>query len=136
MIQRIGIVSSINYFKKSKIQSFIKKIYDTYGTYPAILSGGNTEGSDMAIKKSALDFNFNYVEYNPSYTGYGMYSAMPSDYYGKPYHYSHPMHRYKELVNNSQKLIVFIDSKEGIETPLQYMITYAQKRKKDIVLID
>jgi hypothetical protein len=48
-----------------------------------VLGQGGAEGAPYMIKKYSLEFGLPYMEYNASYTGKNMYSAMPEVYYGK-----------------------------------------------------
>jgi len=109
-MEHIAIFGTTTYFKKSSIISLLAKLKKTYGPkYLTINTSGNQEGADPIIKKISLELGFYVKEYNPSYTGYHMYSAESREYYGKSFHISHIYHRYNQLFRNSTKIIIFAE---------------------------
>lgn len=134
-MSKIGMTGSLSFTNQLAISSIFQSIKRQYGTYAEIFTGGNDTGADLLIKKLALELGFPFKEFNPSFTGFKMYSAMPESYYGKGYHYSHLMDRYKQLVNCCEYLIIFIEKGIDVSPDLKYAIQRAQKLKKKIVVI-
>lgn len=125
---KIAITGENDYPSKRKIMQFMKKLKDKYGPTVTVLSGGVTEPEKLA-KKYALELGFTYKEYNPSFLGEKMYSAMPSDYYGKGQHYSHYFDRYRHMVTATEYLVIFQKKSKTLEPTLQYLIKEAEKKK-------
>ena len=127
-MEKIGIVGSKDYFSQRKVAEFIRKIHSQFGPTAIIMSGGNDQGAERWAKKYALEFNMQYQEYNPSFTGQRMYSAMPESYFGKGFHPSHFYDRYRILLNNVDKLIIFVHQSGKLESDLEYLHKNAIKR--------
>lgn len=134
-MSKIGLIGSPSFNNQTTIFNIFKKIKGKYGPYAEILSGGTNTGAEYLVKKIALELGFQYKEYNPSYTGMKIYSAMPREYYGKGYHFSHLTDRYKHLVNECAYIIVFLEKGINLPPELKYAIQYAQKNKKKLVII-
>lgn len=132
----IGIIGTESYKNIIPIRDLFKKIKGNFGTHATILSGGNDTGVENIAKKLALELNLNYKEYNPSYTGHRINSALPREYYGKGYHYSHLMDRYKRLVISCDYLFIFIDKENSLTKELEYAQKYALKLKKKIKIMN
>jgi peroxiredoxin len=69
------------------------------------------------------------MDYNLSFTGKNLYSAMDTSYYKKEFHISHYSNRYKQLIFNSDKVVLF-----GVPRSFKPVIKYLQK--KPFVLIN
>lgn len=102
--------------------------------YITILGGGNIQGADYLIKKATLEIGFNYKEFNPAHTAFNEYSALPKYRYGKGYKPLNFATRYADLVKESDKLIVFYNTKvkDGF---LETAIKQAEKLKKPLVIM-
>lgn len=133
---RIGLYGTPSYSDTNKIVKIFTLIRSQNGSFATINSAGNDTGADYLVKKLALELNYTFKEFNPSYTGKRMYSAMDESYYGKGYHYSHLVDRYKHLIYNSDYICVFIE--KGIKPPkdLQFSLDFAVKKNKKIVIIN
>lgn len=136
----IAVIGSKDYISEIKVGKFIKKIKDQFGPTATIFSGGNDAGAERWAKKYSLEFGLQYKEFNPSFTGYRMYSALEESYYGKGFHSSHFYDRYKQMLYNTDRLIVFVnkwnDTRSAvkktygsIEADLEFAIKFAEKRK-------
>lgn len=134
-MRRIAITGSLNYVKESKIRKAIRKIYEQYGDTATILSGGTDRGPETWVKKYALEFGLKYKEYNPSYTGQRMYSALDESYYGKGYHMSHTYDRYKRMLWNTDDLVVFLPENWKTEEELVYLLKLAKKRNIKTLIV-
>jgi len=132
---KIGIVGSADFIRESKIAKFIKHVYDSYGPTATINSGGSDLGPERWAKKYALEFNLKFKEFNPSYTGYKMYSAMDEAYYGKKFHMSQLYHRYKQLIIQSDCIFIFHPKTTGVPDILKYVIKECKKFNKPCVLV-
>lgn len=132
----IAIIGSEDYVKESKVALFIKKIKDQFGNTATILSGGNDNGAEKWVKKYSLDFGLRYKEFNPSFTGYRMYSALEEEYYGKGFHPSHYYDRYRRMVSESDRMIVFSPNPNRIEKELEYVLKLAKKAKINSIIVN
>lgn len=101
---KIAIIGPETFQKKKKVKELIFKIKKLYPE-AKITSGGNKSGIEYEVKKNALLFEMEYLEFNPSYTGYNLYSALNESYYGKGYHFTQELDRYRILVRQSDKII-------------------------------
>jgi hypothetical protein len=135
---KIAITGSADYVKESKVAKFIKKIYDTYGPTATILSGGEDRGPEYWSKKYCLEFGMKYKEYNPSYTGMRMYSALNESYYGKKYHISHIYDRYKRMLYDADKLVIFNSDNSSKESNviIENVIKTSEKLKIKPIIIN
>jgi len=103
---RIAIIGSKTCFKTKKVKEFLYKVKTTFGSTATILSGGNQEGIERDVKKFAIEFQIPYQEFNPSFSGKNLYSALSDEYYTKGYHASHFGHRYECMLSRTDKLII------------------------------
>jgi len=86
------------------------------------------------IRKYALEFGMNYKEYNPSYSGYNLYSAMPKTYYGKSYHFSQLHHRMKLIAQNCDYMII-MTNESTLDPFLKTAYSNINKQNKPVVLL-
>jgi hypothetical protein len=130
----VGMIGSKQYPYDFKVREFVSLLRRRFGTTPIVLSGGEKTGAEPAVKKYALQFGMDYREFNPSYTGHNLYSMMEESYYGKPYHFTHLIHRYQEMIRRCDYLVIF--KEEGVEDKaLEAAEKAAQKKGIKIVLI-
>ena len=73
---KVAIIGSKDWQSRRKIQEVISRLKQMDESV-TILGQGGKEGAPLMVKKYALEFNMNYVEFNPSYTGRNLYSAIP-----------------------------------------------------------
>lgn len=128
----VGIIGSKDWNNKTLIGDLLinlknKKISE-------IRTSGRKYGADPIVKKLALSMGFNYKEFNPSFEGVNLYSAMPESYYGRPYHYTQLLHRMDMLVRNVDRIVVLSPSvkKDG---ELTRAVQYANKLNKPVLII-
>lgn len=117
--------------KDKKIKELLFKIKQQFGNLVIIASGGNRIGAEASVKKIALEFGMNYVEYNPSFSGHNQYSVQPPEYFGKKYHHSHYFDRYKQMVLSIDRLVVVVD--ETVKDPA--IKAFLKKVKVPTILI-
>jgi len=135
-MNNIGIIGTETYHNQSEIIKIFQLIKRQFGPYVTILSGGNSTGVEHIAKKMALELNMSYKEFNPSYTGYKMYSAMDEQYYGKKYHMSHLSDRYKHLIYECDYLIIFIEKGNTLTFELSYAKKLAEKSNKKLLILN
>lgn len=105
---KIGIICSQSYQNKLQIQSFFSQIKEL-PNHITINSPGAKLGGDPYVKELTFDLNFTYQEYNPVYTPWNQYSALPTYRHGKKYSPKYIFSRYYDLIKNSDKLIIFVE---------------------------
>lgn len=132
---KIAVCGSKDYVSERKVAELIKKVYDQFGPTATIISGGSESGTEKWAKKYALEFNLKYLEYNPSFTGHKMYSALPEDYYGKGFHISHFYDRYRKMLDVTDKLFIFVGPTGKLESDLEYLQKNAVKKGVPFILV-
>ena len=96
---KVAVIGNKDWQNKRKVQETLRRLKTQFDEVQVIGAGGS-EGANNMVRKYALEFGMNYKEYNPSYSGYNLYSAMPKTYYGKSYHFSQLHHRMKLIAEN------------------------------------
>lgn len=129
---KIAVIGSRDWQSRRKVQDVLGRLKRMEGPI-TILGQGGGEGAASMVKKYALDFGLNYMEYNPSYTGRNLYSAMPDSYYGKKYHFSQLLHRMTLIADACDKMIVLTAGK--LDPQLDTAIKRAKKKDKPVVLL-
>ena len=92
---KIAVIGNTNWQNKRKIRDALYKLKLMPDV--TVLGAGSREGANYMVRKFALEFGIDYQEYNPSFSGRNLYSAMNESYYGKKYHFSQLHHRMKML---------------------------------------
>lgn len=131
---KVAIVGSRSYQKGSKIQDFIYKLKQKFGDDLTIISGGAKDGADSYAKKYALVHEIRYKEYNPAHTQRNLYSAMPSNYYGKPFHVSNYHHRNMLIARSCDILVAFCSETELTEGTSSVVKQATRKNKKVLII--
>lgn len=103
---RIGVIGPETSSRPRQIKDFAFKLKKTYGDDCQVYSGGNKTGVEMEVKRQCLTFNIPYKEFNPSFTGHNLYSALPESYYSKGKHPSHYLHRYTQMLYQINYLVI------------------------------
>ena len=88
----------------------------------------------IKVIKYTLEFGLQYEEYNPSFSGYNMYSAMPESYYGKPYHFSQLHHRMKLIAERCDYMMIMTNEMQ-LDPVLQTAWTKTKKLNKPVVIL-
>ena len=133
---KIAVIGSKDYVRESNVANFIKKIKDQFGPTATILSGGTDQGAEYWVKKYSLQFSLNFKEYNPSFSGHRMYSALNESYYGKGFHPSHYYDRYKRMLQETDRMVIFTPPNLKLEKELDYVIKEAKKRKIPYIIVN
>ena len=82
---KVAVIGNKNWQNKRKVQQTLRELKTKFSDV-TIIGAGGSEGANHMVRKYALEFGIDYTEYNPSYSGHNLYSAMPRTYYGKSYH--------------------------------------------------
>ena len=130
---KVAVIGNKNWQNRRKVQETLNGLKSKFEEV-VIVGAGGTEGANSMIRKYALEFGMNYKEYNPSYSGYNLYSAMPKTYYGKSYHFSQLHHRMKLIAQNCDYMIIMTN--EDIMDPfLKTAYSNINKQNKPVVLL-
>ncbi len=133
---KIGISGHDEYGLELNVMKFCKKLYDTFGPTATIITGGSKRGPEYWAKKYALEFGLQFKEYNPSYSGHNLYSALPPEYYGKGYHFSQNYDRYKRMSYAIDKLVLFCPEDIVLVDEIQYLYKNILKQSKQAIIIN
>ena len=131
---RIGVIGNNEWQNKRKIQQALTNLKQRFGDNLIIVGAGGSEGANFMIRKFSLEFGLKYEEYNASYTGHNLYSALPESYYGKQYHFSQLLHRMRILAENCDYLVIMNNQKE-LNPQLKTAYNKINKLKKPVTII-
>ena len=131
---KIAVIGNTGWQNKRKIRDALFELRQRFGSEVTILGGGGTEGANFMIRKVALEFEMKYQEYNPSFSGYNLYSALPESYYGKKYHFSQLHHRMKLLAENCDYMII-LTNESKLDPVLKTAWNTANKTEKKVVIL-
>lgn len=132
---KVGVIATKNYQSKRKLQNFISNFRKVDNV--TILGSGTDTLASSLIKKYTVDFGIDYAEYNPSFSGHNLYSAMPKHYYGKKYHFSQLIHSMNMLAIACTKLVIFANSQQELEKDIRAKTAFvkATKLQKPTIII-
>ena len=130
---KIAIIGNKEWQNKRKVQEILTKVRSDYDN-PIIVGAGGKEGANFMVRKYALEFGMKYEEYNPSYSGHNLYSALPEAYYGKNYHFSQLLHRMRILAENCDYMIV-LNNQTELNPQLKTAYNKINKLNKPVVLL-
>jgi len=131
---RIAVIGNNEWQNKRKIQQVLTDLKQRFGNELIIIGAGGSEGANYMIRKFTLEFGIQYKEYNASYTGYNLYSALPESYYGKKYHFSQLLHRMKILSENCDCLVI-MNNEESLNPQLKTAYNKINKLNKPVTII-
>jgi hypothetical protein len=131
---KIAVIGNTGWQNKRKIRDALFELKQRFGSEVTILGGGGMEGANFMIRKVALEFEMKYQEYNPSFSGYNLYSALPESYYGKKYHFSQLHHRMKLLAENCDYMII-LTNESKLDPVLKTAWNTANKTEKKVVIL-
>ena len=131
---KIAVIGNTGWQNKRKIRDALFELKQRFGSEVTILGGGGTEGANFMIRKVALEFEMKYQEYNPSFSGYNLYSALPESYYGKKYHFSQLHRRMKLLAENCDYMIILTNDSK-LDPVLKTAYNNINKLKKPVVIL-
>ena len=130
---KVAVIGNKNWQNRRKVQEILQGLKSKFDEVIIVGAGGN-EGANSMIRKYALEFGMNYIEYNPSYSGYNLYSAMPKTYYGKSYHFSQLHHRMKLIAQNCDYMII-MTNESNMDPFLKTAYSNINKQNKPVVLL-
>ena len=130
---KVAVIGNKDWQNKRKVQETLRRLKTQFDEVQVIGAGGS-EGANNMVRKYALEFGMNYKEYNPSYSGYNLYSAMPKTYYGKTYHFSQLHHRMKLIAENCDYMIIMTNENK-MDPVLKTAYSNINKLKKPVVLL-
>ena len=134
MMKKIAIIGNTGWQNRRKIQETLQSLKQQFQDDVSIIGAGGNEGANSMIRKYALEFVMNYEEYNPSFSGRNIYSAMPDSYYGKPYHFSQLHHRMKLLAQSCDYMMI-LTNEVTLDPVLKTAYNNITKLKKPVVII-
>lgn len=132
-IINVAVIGNKNWQNRRKVQETLQGLKNKFEEVVIVGAGGN-EGANSMIRKYALEFGMDYKEYNPSYSGYNLYSAMPKTYYGKSYHFSQLHHRMKLIAQNCDYMII-MTNESTMDPFLKTAYSNINKQNKPVVLL-
>ena len=133
-MNRVAVVGNTNWQNKRKVQETLQMLKRKFAEELIVVGAGGNEGANSMVRKYALEFGIDYEEYNPSFSGYNMYSAMPESYYGKPYHFSQLHHRMKLIAERCDYLMILTNEMQ-LDPVLQTAWTKTKKLNKPVVIL-
>jgi UDP-glucose 6-dehydrogenase len=133
-MKQVAVLGNTNWQNRRKIQKTLTELKHRFANEVTVLGAGGKEGANSMIRKYTLEFGLNYKEYNPSFSGYNLYSAMPKTYYGKQYHFSQLHHRMKLLAQNCDYMII-MTNEEKLDPVLKTAYNNVNKLKKPVVIL-
>ena len=133
-MNRVAVVGNTNWQNKRKVQETLQMLKRKFAEELIVVGAGGNEGANSMVRKYALEFGIDYEEYNPSFSGYNMYSAMPESYYGKPYHFSQLHHRMKLIAERCDYMMIMTNEMQ-LDPVLQTAWTKTKKLNKPVVIL-
>lgn len=133
-MNRVAVIGNTDWQNKRKIQETLQMLKKKFGEELIVVGAGGNEGANSMVRKYALEFGLRYEEYNPSFSGYNIYSAMPESYYGKPYHFSQLHHRMKLIAERCDYMMILTNEMQ-LDPVLQTAWTKTKKLNKPVVIL-
>ena len=133
-MKRVAVIGNTNWQNKRKVQETLRNLKQRFGDDVVVLGAGGSEGANSMVRKFALEFGMQYEEYNPSFSGYNVYSAMPESYYGKSYHFSQLHHRMKLIAERCDYMIIMTNESQ-LDPVLKTAYTNTKKLEKPVVIL-
>jgi hypothetical protein len=131
---KVAVIGSTGWQNKRKVQQTLQELKKRFSEDLLLIGAGGAEGANLMIKKYALEFGIAYSEYNPSFSGYNLYSAMPESYYGKSYHFSQLHHRMKLIAEKCDYMMILTQD-TTLDPVLKTAYTNVSKLKKPVVIL-
>jgi hypothetical protein len=131
---KVAVIGNKEWQNRRKIQHLLTDLKHKFKNDLILIGAGGKEGANFMIRKYALEFGIQYEEYNPSYSGHNLYSALPESYYGKNYHFSQLLHRMRILAENCDYLMI-LNNKSDMNPQLQTAYNKVKKLNKPVVVL-
>jgi hypothetical protein len=133
-MNKIAVIGNTGWQNRRKVQDMLQRLKKQFGAELIVIGAGGNEGANHMVKKYALEFDIQYEEFNPSFSGYNIYSAMPETYYGKPYHFSQLHHRMKLIAERCDYMII-LSNEAKLDPVLKTAYTNINKLQKPVVIL-
>jgi hypothetical protein len=131
---KVAVIGSTSWQNRRKVQQTLNELKKRFSEDLLVIGAGGNEGANSMVRKYALEFGISYQEYNPSFSGYNLYSAMPESYYGKRYHFSQLHHRMKLIAEQCDYMMI-LTNEETLDPVLKTAYTNINKLKKPVVIL-
>ena len=131
---KVAVIGNTGWQNRRKVQQTLQELKQRFGDELTVIGAGGQEGANSMVRKYALEFGLNYQEFNPSFSGYNLYSAMPESYYGKPYHFSQLHHRMKLIAQNCDYMMI-MTNETALDPVLKTAYTNVKKLEKPVVIL-
>jgi len=131
---KIAVIGNTGWQNRRKIQQTLQELKQRFADDLVVIGAGGTEGANSMVRKYAIEFAIRYKEYNPSFSGYNLYSAMPESYYGKAYHFSQLHHRMKLIAEQCDYMMI-LTNEEALDPVLKTAYTNVNKLNKPVVIL-
>ncbi len=131
---KVALIGNTGWQNKRKVQETLQMLKRKFPDDLIIIGAGGNEGANYFVRKFALEFGMNYQEFNPSFSGYNLYSAMPESYYGKKYHFSQLHHRMKLIAQQCDYMMIMTNESQ-LDPVLQTAYTNVNKLNKPVVIL-
>lgn len=131
---RVAVIGNTSWQNKRKVQETLQMLKRKFGDELVVVGAGGNEGANSMVRKYTLEFGLQYEEYNPSFSGYNIYSAMPESYYGKPYHFSQLHHRMKLIAERCDYMMILTNEMQ-LDPVLQTAWSKTKKLNKPVVIL-
>lgn len=131
---KVAVIGSTNWQNKRKVQETLQMLKRKFDSDLTVIGAGGIEGANNMVKKYTLEFGLQYQEFNPSFSGYNIYSAMPESYYGKPYHFSQLHHRMKLIAQQCDYMMILTNEMQ-LDPVLQTAWSNTKKLNKPVVIL-
>lgn len=133
MIQ-VAVIGSTGWQNKRKVQQTLQELKRKFGENLVVIGAGGVEGANSMVRKYALEFGIEYKEFNPSFSGFNLYSAMPESYYGKTYHFSQLHHRMKLIAERCDYMMIMTQD-ATLDPVLKTAFNTVKKLEKPVVIL-
>jgi len=133
-MNRVAVIGNTGWQNRRKVQETLQQLKQRFGDELIVIGAGGQEGANSMVRKYTLEFGITYEEYNPSFSGYNMYSAMPESYYGKSYHFSQLHHRMKLIAERCDYMMI-LTNEDALDPVLKTAYTNINKLKKPVVIL-
>jgi hypothetical protein len=131
---KVAVIGNTAWQNKRKIQQTLQELKQRFVDNLTIIGAGGAEGANHYVRKFSIEFGLEYQEFNPSFSGYNLYSAMPESYYGKRYHFSQLHHRMKLIAEQCDYMII-LTNEDALDPVLKTAYTTVKKLEKPVVII-
>jgi len=131
---KVAVIGNTGWQNKRKVQETLQMLKRKFPEDLIIIGAGGNEGANSMVRKYALEFGIDYQEFNPSFSGYNLYSAMPESYYGKKYHFSQLHHRMKLIAQHCDYMMIMTNEMQ-LDPVLQTAWSNTKKLNKPVVIL-